>query len=55
MQIIVCDLASALEEGIYDYSERDLIYIPVKRTDDKIRFGDGVARTDRKSVFYRYL
>lgn len=30
MQIIVCDLASALEEGIYDYSERDLIYIPVK-------------------------
>ena len=30
MQVIVCDLASALEEGIYDYSERDLIYIPVK-------------------------
>ena len=30
MQVIVCDLASVLEEGIYDYSERDLIYIPVK-------------------------
>ena len=30
MQVIVCDLASALEEGIYDYSERDLIYISVK-------------------------
>lgn len=30
VQIIVCDLASALEKGIYDYSERDLIYIPVK-------------------------
>ena len=30
MQVIVCDLASVLEKGIYDYSERDLIYIPVK-------------------------
>jgi hypothetical protein len=30
MQVIVCDLVSVLEKGIYDYSERDLIYIPVK-------------------------
>lgn len=48
MQVIVCDLASALEEGIYDYSERDLIYISVK--EQMTRFDLEMARANRSKV-----
>ena len=50
MQIIVCDLASALEEGIYDYLQRAVDFLDGEK--DFSMYGSNVYRGDTAEPAY---